>query len=128
MWTKRKLLKREERKGIKTLIGPFSLSRNKFKWNCKTKYSCASIFVQEVPRINFTQFWHEFKPYFGNYAKYIYMAYSFPFPKMHWKYFQNTTPRLWWASTCYKLPIYALIINFGNEKLPQWFEIQIVTI
>ena len=28
----------------------------KFKWNCKTNHSCAFIFVQEVPRINFTKF------------------------------------------------------------------------
>ena len=126
MWTKRKLLKREERKEIKTLIGPFSLSRSKFKRNCKTKYSCASIFVQEVPRIYLNKIWHGFKFHFSKYAKYIYMAYSFPFPKIHWNYFQNTKPRLWWASTFHKLPIYALITKFGNVELLKLFEIQII--
>ena len=32
----KKILKREERKGIKTLNGPFSPSRTKFNLNCKT--------------------------------------------------------------------------------------------
>ena len=52
---------------------------------------------------------------------------SFPFPKIHWKYFQNTKPRLWWATICHKLLIHALIIKFGKVKLLKLNEIQFDT-
>ena len=94
MRTKRKLLEKRRRKGIKPLNGPFSLSRNKLKWNCKTKYSCASIFVQEVPRINLNKIWHGFKFYFSKYAKHHNMAYSFPISKVHFKMFPKTRTRV----------------------------------
>ena len=112
MWTKRKFWKEKKEKGSKTLNGPFSLSRTKFKWNCKRNSSCASIFVQEVPRINLTRFWHGYNCYFSKYAKPIYLPPSFPIFKMHSKLFQIWTSRLWWASTFHKLSIYTLFIFF----------------
>ena len=90
----KKNLKREERKKSNQQNGPFSLSRTKFKGNCKTNSSCASIFVQEVPRINPTRFWHGYNCYFSKYAKHIYMAYSFPISKNAYKMFPKPKTRV----------------------------------
>ena len=91
----------------------------KFKWNCKTNYSCASLFVQEVPRIKVTKIWHNYICHIAKYAKYIYMSYSLPNFKMHLKCFQITRPAWWLPSTLNKLSKYINFIKFGVGMIPQ---------
>ena len=89
MWTKRKIWKEKKEKESKTLNGPFSLSRTKFKWNCKTNSSCASIFVQEVPRIPLTKICHGYNCHFSKNTKHIYLPHSFPIFQNAFKMFPN---------------------------------------
>ena len=53
-----------------------------------------SIFVQEVPRINLTKFWHGYHCYNCNYAKHINMAYSFSISKNAFKMFPKPKTRV----------------------------------
>ena len=116
---KKKTFEKRERKRIKTLIGPLSLSlQTKCKWNCKANTLCFHI-CPGSSKNNLYKIGHGLICYIWKYAKQNYMSYSLPIFKMHLNCFQIVRPVWWLSYTLNQLSKYIYFIKCGVGMIPQ---------